>query len=110
MPISKPRIDKALIGTWAGETVDEEKQTYRTWIQRRDEDGTYSIIFIQMQPGGISRSVEAGNWWVKDGVFYEMAPELIKEPDEYIYKIINPELVEFTKKDGSYSFRDKKIR
>ena len=110
MAISKYEKDEALVGTWTGETMDEEKQIYRTWVQRRDDDGTYSIIFIQIEPAHMNRTVEVGNWWVTNGVFYEIAPELMNAPDAYDYRLIGPELIEFTKKDGSYSFKEKKIR
>ncbi|MDR4517696.1 MAG: hypothetical protein MRK00_09980 [Nitrosomonas sp.] len=78
-------IDDKLIGTWAGEYTEKDGAT-KSWTQRRKADGTYSIDFVFMERDGtINRFSEAGQWWVKDGLFHEIAAAGMKQPDSYQY-------------------------
>lgn len=78
-------IDDKLIGTWTGEYSEKDGAT-KSWTQQRKADGTYSIDFKFMaQDGTINRFSEAGQWWVKDGLFHEIAPAWMQQPGSYQY-------------------------
>ncbi|WP_293005272.1 hypothetical protein [Nitrosomonas sp.] len=88
-------IDVKLIGVWEGEYV-EESGTVKKWTQIRNADGTYTIDFSFTELDDTTKSfTESGRWWVKGGLFYEVALPQEGRPDKYQY---------FSKKKDCVSF------
>jgi uncharacterized protein YhbP (UPF0306 family) len=80
----------------------------------RNADGTFILHFVMRQNGISYPSTEEGNWWVKNGFFYEFHEDSGKT-DLYNYKILNHNQVRFISKSigvdmntDDYSFIDTK--
>ena len=96
-------IDDRLIGAWTGEYIEEDGAT-KSWTQKRKADGTYLIEFKFMElDGTINRFTEAGKWWVKDGLFHEIAPAWMKNSDSYQYQFKDDRCIEFLLVDSHES-------
>jgi hypothetical protein len=95
-------IDSLLIGSWSGSEKDKERVGLeKHWIQNRSADGTYIILFIEIENGEISSYPSKGKWWVENDVFYEQSSSYILS-NAYYYKILNENQVEFKAKDPFY--------
>ena len=82
----RPYIDVKLIGVWEGEYI-EKRGTIKKWKQVRKADGTYKIDFSYTEvDGAVNNFSEIGKWWIKDGLFHELAPSWMEEPDIYQYQ------------------------
>ncbi|MCP5242788.1 MAG: hypothetical protein H6940_05045 [Burkholderiales bacterium] len=89
------RTDDRLVGVWIGEYVEKDGVT-RSWTQTRKADGAYSIEFLFTEPDGIvNRQTETGRWWIQNGLFHEIAPSWMKQPDSYRYRFKDNRCIEF---------------
>jgi hypothetical protein len=82
----------------------------RSWIQNRSEDGTYSIVFIHHTEEGSFKSRQKGKWWVEGNRFYEMASDVMSEPDVYEFEILNEDEIRFKSVTKEYEFIDRRYR
>ena len=88
-------LDVKLIGVWAGEYL-EEGGTLKRWMQTRNADGTYTIEFsFTAADETVSSFVESGRWWIKDGLFHEIALPEKGHPDKYRYSFKKKDCVSF---------------
>jgi hypothetical protein len=88
-------VDVKLIGVWTGEYL-EEGGTLKRWTQTRNADGTYAIEFSFTGVDGTVRGfIESGRWWIKDGLFHEIALPEKGYPDKYQYFFRKKECVDF---------------
>ena len=101
-------VKRLLVGTWEGEHLDHEGNLLRTWIQRRSEDGTYAITFVQYTEQGVRRSGLRGKWWIDGDRFFEIAPSVMKEPDVYEFDILNDNEILFKSTVTDYEFIDRR--
>jgi hypothetical protein len=96
-------IDVKLIGVWEGEYI-EKTGTIRKWMQVRKADGSYKIDFsFQEVDGTVNQFSESGKWWIKDGLFHELAPSWMKESDIYQYHFKQKDCVSFVLVSGNES-------
>ena len=99
-------VNDRLIGIWEGEYTEKDG-AIKSWAQTRKADGTYSIDFIFTEPdGAVSRFTETGQWWIKDGLFHEIAPSWMKQPDSYQYRFNNDRCIEFLLVGSHVSIED----
>lgn len=110
----RPALDVKLIGVWTGEYL-EEGGTLKRWKQTRNADGTYIVEFSFMEKDETARDfTESGRWWIKDGLFHEIALPEKGHPDKYRYSFkkkgcVSFQLVEsegFAEEEGSYVFSE----
>ena len=101
-------IRDVFVGTWEGEHMDRGGALLRTWIQNRSEDGTYTIVFFHHNEKGIYKSTQEGKWWLKGNRFYEIAPDLMEEPDVYQFEILSDNEIRFRSIVKDYEFIDKR--
>lgn len=88
-------IDVKLIGVWKGEDV-EPGGTIKNWTQTRNADGTYIIEFSFTEVNGTTKSLtESGRWWVKNGLFHEIALSGMAKSDRYQYHFKENKCVNF---------------
>lgn len=91
----RPLLDVKLIGVWTGEYL-EEGGTLKRWTQTRNADGTYTIEFSFTVADDTSRGfTESGRWWIKDGLFHEIAVPEKGHPDKYRYSFKKKDCVSF---------------
>ncbi len=113
---SKKEIDLKLCGSWSGSEIGHQyKDTERHWIQHRFDNGTFVIIFINIKDSKVTKSSEKGEWWVKDGTFFEQHPKTGKI-DTYEYKFLAENMVLFSAKslstntnNSDYKFIDTRV-
>jgi hypothetical protein len=103
-------IRHVFVGTWEGEHVDRQGTSLRTWIQNRSEDGTYSIVFFDHTEEGLYKSTQKGKWWIEGNKFYEIAPDVMKEPDVYQFEVVNENEIRFRSIVSDYEFIDKRTK
>jgi len=110
----RPSLDVKLIGVWSGEYL-EEGGTLKRWKQTRNADGSYIIEFSFTEKDETARDfTESGRWWIKDGLFHEIALPEKGHPDKYRYSFkkkgcVSFQLVEsegFAEEEGSYVFSE----
>ena len=110
----RPSLDVKLIGVWSGEYL-EEGGTLKRWKQTRNADGSYIIEFSFTEKDETARDfTESGRWWIKDGLFHEIALPEKGHPDKYRYSFkkkgcVGSQLVEskgFAEEEGSYVFSE----
>jgi hypothetical protein len=88
-------LDVKLIGVWTGEYL-EEGGTLKRWRQTRNADGTYVIEFSFTEKDETARDfTESGRWWIKDGLFHEIALPEKGRPDKYRYSFKKKDCVSF---------------
>ncbi len=103
-------IRHMFIGTWEGKHMGREGKILHTWIQNRSEDGTYSIIFFHHTEKGIYKSTQKGKWWIEGNRFYEIASDVLEEPDVYQFGILSEDEIRFRSVVKDYEFIDKRIK
>ena len=103
-------IRRIFVGIWEGKHADNEGKLVRTWIQRRSEDGTYSIVFFHHKEEGVLRSRQLGRWWIDGDRFYEIAPDVMKKPDIYEFEILSEDAIRFKSIEKDYEFIDRRIK
>ena len=108
------KTNKIFVGTWSGFEKSQQIQGIEThWIQHRFEDGTYIILFIDIDENGeVHRNVEKGKWWIDKNEFHEKSNSA-KEPDSYTFEIINEQQIRFkalkVRYNPDYTFIDVKM-
>ncbi len=100
---------RIFVGTWQGEHMDDEQKLLRTWTQNRAEDGTYTITFFHHTEKGVYRSAQKGKWWIDGDRFYEIAPDVMEEPDVYEFEILNENEIRFKSVVTDYEFIDSRL-
>ncbi|HOI78607.1 MAG TPA: hypothetical protein PLI30_03265 [Petrimonas sp.] len=95
------------IGSWVGESRTDG--TLTTWLQKRFADGTYTILFIQINDNEVVRNIESGKWWIENGKFYEISSNVMEKPDIFEYRIVSGDLISFKSTTVDYQFVDKRI-
>lgn|SRR5690606_2149161 len=107
-------IDLRFVGKWKGS--DEGKlisgQT-NFWLMHRKEDGTFEIIFeTHNENGTIEQSIETGNWFVENDLFFECRAS-DRQIDRYQFEFISTQIIQFIEIDSEtnnpYIFKDYKI-
>jgi len=101
-------VRQQFIGAWEGEHVDGEGRLVRSWIQNRSEDGTYAIVFRHHTEKGVFESRQKGKWWIEGNRFYEIAPDVMNEPDVYEFEILNENEIRFKSVTKAYEFVDRR--
>jgi hypothetical protein len=88
-------IDLRLVGNWEGSEEDNQvKGMTKQWTMVRTEDGRFVLDFRATIGGETQQFIEEGNWWVKDGKFYEYH-ENSGKTDTYEYTLLNEDQVKF---------------
>jgi antitoxin component YwqK of YwqJK toxin-antitoxin module len=83
------------VGVWKGRS--EYDGRVWSWKNEIKPDGSYKIEFKDYGPNGwVSDSEEEGQWWVKNGYFYEQVIGLMRTPDIYLYQIIDGATIKFS--------------
>lgn len=107
--------DKKMVGVWKGfEANKEEEGVEKHWILHRYENGKYIIMFTTKENCEIETLFEKGEWWTKDGKFYEKN-EVNNIADIYEYKIKDGIVIDYKsvelngQKKTDYVFTDYKI-
>ena len=96
-----------LIGTWSGSEEDNQvRGVTKYWIQIRNKNGTYILMYTTIENCEVVNFVEKGKWWVKDGVFYEKYEDS-DEPDVYAVEMLDDTSVKFKAKKLSPEFDNK---
>lgn len=103
-------IRRIFIGTWEGEHVNCEGKLVRTWTQNRSADGTYTIVFVHHTETGLCKTKQKGKWWIEGDRFYEIAPDVMKEPDVYQFEIVSENEIRFKSVVTDYAFIDKRVQ
>ena len=101
------KLKTKLTGTWSGFEEDNQiRGVTKYWIQIRNKNGTYILMYTTIENCEVENFVEKGKWWVKDGVFYEKY-ENSKEPDVYAVEMLDDNNVKFKAKKLSPEFDNK---
>ena len=97
----RPSIDVKLIGVWEGKYT-EPSGTVKSWTQTRKADGSYFIEFSYTELNGTKKHfTESGRWWIKDGLFHELASSDMEQPDKYQYQFKQLDCVNFALVDSA---------
>ncbi|TRX42984.1 hypothetical protein [Flavobacterium restrictum] len=101
--VDDEQLKKKLTGSWSGSEKDNQKPGLtKYWIQNRNKNGTYVLLFTVIENCEVENHVEKGKWGVKDGLFYETFDEDGKT-DVYEIEIIDTK-VKFKAKQLSLEF------
>jgi hypothetical protein len=106
--------DKQLVGIWKGSEKDKQYEgVEKHWILERFENGKYVIMFTTKQDCQVQTFTEKGEWWTKDGKFYETS-QGIEDIDVYDYEVVNKVVsyksIELNgEKRTDYNFKDYKV-
>ncbi len=109
-------IDQRLVGDWEGGEEDNQiKGMTKQWKMIRTKEGKFVLDFKATIDGVSQQFIEAGNWWVKGGKFYEFH-EGSGKTDTYEYEVPNEDQVKFKAitlgvdhEDQAYEFIDTRI-
>ena len=97
---------KLFVGSWTGANRLDYDLTM--WVQERFANGTYSIVFFNINGNEVYQSVETGKWWIKGKHFYELRNGS-KEPEIYSYVIGSKYFITFKSISIDYEFIDQRI-
>lgn len=107
--------DQQLVGIWKGsEKNREHDNTEKHWVLQRFENGKYIIMFSVKQDCDVETLTEKGQWWTKDGKYYERSSSS-KFVDLYNYEVKDKKVVNFKsielngERDSGYNFSDFKV-
>jgi hypothetical protein len=101
------KLKNKLTGTWSGFEEDNQiRGVTKYWIQIRNKNGTYILMYTTIENCEVENFVEKGKWWVKDGVFYEKYEDS-DEPDVYTVEILDGNNIKFKAKKLSPEFENK---
>ena len=101
------KLKNKLTGTWSGFEEDNQKHGMtKYWIQTRNKNGTYIIMFTSVEDCEVESHIEKGKWWVKDGLFYEASLK-DKKPDIYEVEMLDDNNVKFKAKQLTTEFDNK---
>jgi hypothetical protein len=109
--------DDSFVGTFFGGNPNRSCGAV-WWKIVRNKEGNYTISFFRDSERKLLKFSEEGNWWIKDGHYYAIAPEHMETPDVYKVKVLSKSEIQFTshKYDESaeckdnYKFIDRKER
>lgn len=101
---------RTFVGTWEGDYLNSDGQIVRSWVQHRLHDGTYSIVFVLHTKKALRKFRQKGKWWIEGNKFYEIAPDIMDEPDVYEFDILNHDEIHFRSTTSDYQFIDKRVR
>ncbi|WP_157474522.1 lipocalin family protein [Dyadobacter sp. Leaf189] len=107
------KIDNRLVGVWTGSEQDQQIEgAQKIWEMTRNSDGTFLLNFKTIIKGESDEHTEKGNWWVKNGKFYEFHDDS-GETDIYKYEVLDNNRIKFISKQinvemntESYEFID----
>lgn len=110
---SGKKIDSRLVGVWTGSEQDQQFQgAQKMWGMTRNPDGTFLLNFKIISKDESDEHTESGNWWVKNGKFYEFHNDS-GETDIYKYEVLDNNRIKFVSKQvkvemntESYEFID----
>ena len=89
------KVDLRLVGDWEGSEEDNQiKGMTKQWKMNRSKDGRFVLDFRATIEWVTQQFIEEGNWWVKDGKFYEYH-ENSGKTDTYEYEVLNENQVKF---------------
>lgn len=101
------KLKNKLVGSWSGSETDNQKPGLsKHWIQQRNKNGTFILLFTSIENCKVESHIEKGKWEVKDGVFYETF-DYDGKTDVYLVELIDDENVKFKSKDLSLRFDNK---
>lgn len=101
------KLKNKLTGTWSGFEEDNQiRGVTKYWIQIRNKNGTFVIMFTSIEDCEVESHVEKGKWWIKDGLFYETTGG-DKEADVYAVEMLDDNKVKFKAKAISLEFDNK---
>lgn len=101
------KLKTKLTGTWSGFEEDNQQHgVTKYWIQIRNKNGTFIIMFTSIENCEVESHIEKGKWWVKDGLFYETSGK-DKKPDVYEVEMLDDYNVKFKAKQLSTEFDNK---
>lgn len=101
------KLKNKLIGTWSGSEEDNQvRGVTKYWIQIRNKNGTYILMYTTIEDCEVENFVEKGKWWVKDGMFYEKY-ESSEKPDSYSVEIVDDNNVKFKARELDSEFDNK---
>ena len=101
------KLKNKLTGTLSGFEEDNQKHGMtKYWIQTRNKNGTYIIMFTSVEDCEVESHIEKGKWWVKDGLFYEASLK-DKKPDIYEVEMLDDNNVKFKAKQLTTEFDNK---
>lgn len=105
--VTDNKLKTKLIGTWSGSERDNQKLGLtKHWIQIRNKNGTYVLLYLAIENCEVDNEVEKGKWWVKAGVFYEKFDGDGKT-DVYAVEMLDDNNVKFKAKELSLKFDNK---
>jgi hypothetical protein len=105
--------DVKLVGVWKGSEKNMEQEGIeKHWILQRYENGKYVIMFTYKDGCDVETLSEKGEWWTKEGKFYEKNGS--HNTDIYSYEVVNDNVVYKSielngEKRTDYNFTDYKI-
>ncbi|MBX3639347.1 MAG: hypothetical protein KIS65_08485 [Nitrosomonas sp.] len=103
---SDSSVDVRMIGIWQGEYAEKDG-ALKSWVQTRNEDGTYRIEFRFVETDGTMHPLtEEGQWWIENGLFYELAPSWMEQPDVYQYRFQDDGCITFLLVESQTSAED----
>ena len=110
-------IDVRLVGDWKGsETDNQVKGMTKKWHMTRTKDGKFTLDFKAILDEEVQQFIEQGNWWVKDGKFYEYH-ESSGKTDVYAYEVLDVDQVKFKAvsigvqfENEAYEFIDTRVK
>jgi len=101
------KLKAKLIGSWSGTEEDNQKTGLtKHWIQQRNKNGTFVLLYTTMENCEVETHVEKGKWWIKEGVFYETFDEDGKT-DAYSVEMLDDVNIKFKSKELSLRFDNK---
>ena len=101
------KLKTKLTGTWSGSEEDNQVQGItKYWIQIRNKNGTFILMFTTIENCEVESHIEKGKWWIKDGLFYETS-EGDNKPDVYAIEILDDNNLKFKAKSLSTEFDNK---
>ncbi len=99
---SSKQLDVRLFGSWKG---SEQRQLIEgvqsSWIQHRFEDGKFLLLASYIDNGDIIQDAEKGEWWIEDGLFYELH-YFSNKTDVYEFEVLDNNHIKFKSKSMAY--------
>ena len=111
--------DSIFVGKWEGQTIKRRGGYSIQYEKTRLMDGTYKLILIYYKQNRfLDSKFEIGEWWVHDGTYYEILPNMMDEPKAFKFEILSNDQIKYTlsKTDSSidhkkgYSFIDSRTK
>lgn len=99
---TKNKIDPKLNGIWSGnETGSQGDGISKYWVMNRLSDGTFTLMFTVTKNCVSNSHVERGQWWVKDGKYYELHFDS-GDTDVYTYNFPTAKTVKYKMQSSEY--------